>query len=100
MSDESQTAAGQLKLGENLDLTAVTPLHKDLLSARGGALVIDASEVERIGGQRVQLLLSASKSWADDGVPFEIVNASDNFLSALALLGVGPDSLHVKEQTQ
>ncbi|WP_419909605.1 STAS domain-containing protein [Hoeflea sp.] len=100
MSNESQNGAGHLQLAENLDLTAVTPLHQSLLTARGDALVIDASEVERLGGQSVQLLLSASKSWTDDGVPFEIVNASENFLSALELLGVGPGSLHVKEQTQ
>ncbi|MEX3006999.1 STAS domain-containing protein [Hoeflea sp. TYP-13] len=100
MSVASQTEIGQMQLPENLDLTAVTPLHKDLVSMRGSELVVDASAVERLGGQCVQLLLSASKSWAEDGVSFQIENASDSFLSAIALLGVEPDSLHVKEQPQ
>jgi len=86
----------QLQLVENLDLTAVAPLHENLMSMRGNDVVIDASSVERMGGQCVQLLLSAHRSWAEDEASFEIENASENFLSAIALLGVEPGDLHVK----
>ncbi|MCY6382421.1 STAS domain-containing protein [Hoeflea prorocentri] len=100
MSAETENQAGRLELDENLDLTAVAPLHQSLLSARGGALVVDASQVDRVGAQCIQLLLSAKKSWGDDDVPFHLEAPSETFLSALALLGVEPESLHVKEATQ
>ncbi len=98
MNDLSQTEIGHLKLVENLDLTAVTPLHESLLSMRGSALMIDASAVERAGGQCVQLLLCACRSWQEDKLPFQIENVSQPFLSTLDLLGILPGNLHVKEQ--
>jgi chemotaxis protein CheX len=100
MNATSQTEPRHLQLAENLDLTAVSPLHENLLSMRGSDIVIDASAVERVGGQCVQLLLSAHKSWVEDKASFEIENASENFTSALALLGIEPGSLHVKEALQ
>lgn len=90
----------QLQLVENLDLTAVAPLHENLMSMRGDDLVIDASSVERMGAQCVQLLLSAHQSWVEDKASFEIENASENFLAAIALLGVEPGDLDVKETLQ
>ncbi|MCR9137864.1 MAG: STAS domain-containing protein [Alphaproteobacteria bacterium] len=89
-----------LQLAENLDLTAVAPLHENLTSMRGEDLVIDASAVERLGGQCVQILLSAHQSWAEDDASFQIENASENFLAAIALLGVEPGDLHVTEVLQ
>lgn len=100
MSAETENQAGRLELAENLDLTAVTPLHQSLLAARGEALVVDASAVDRVGAQCIQLLLSARRSWDDDDVPFRVDAPSETFLSALTLLGVEPESLHVKEATQ
>ena len=88
----------QLQLAENLDLTAAGPLHETLLSMRGEDLVVDAASVERLGGQCVWLLLSARQNWAEDDVAFAIENPSQNFLSALAILGVEPGSLNVKEE--
>lgn len=88
----------QLQLAENLDLTAAVPLHETLLSMRGEDLLVDAASVERLGGQCVQLLLSARQSWAEDDASFAIENPSQNFLSALTILGVEPGSLNVKEE--
>ncbi len=94
----TDTETRQLQLAENLDLTAAVPLHETLLTMRGEDLVIDASPVERLGGQCVQLLLSARQSWAEDDASFAIEKPSQNFLSALAILGVEPGSLNVKEE--
>ena len=99
MSAETENQAGRLELAENLDLTAVAPLHQSLISARGDALIVDASQVDRVGAQCIQLLLSAKRSWDEDDVPFHIETPSETFVSALTLLGLEPESLHVKEAT-
>ncbi len=100
MNAANQPEIKHLQLVENLDLTAAVPLHKSLVSMQGCDMVIDASAVERIGGQCVQLLLSARQSWAEEGMSFQIENASQGFLAALALLGVERGDLHVEEIQQ
>lgn len=100
MNATNQTETRHLQLAENLDLTAVAPLHESLMAMRGSDMVIDASAVERMGGQCVQLLLSAHQSWEEDKAAFRIENASENFLAALAVLGVEPGNLHVGEVLQ
>ena len=76
-----------LKLGPVLDLKAATPLQAALLARRGHAVEIDASEVQRLGGLCLQVLLSAHKTWADDGAPFGLAPRSDAFNEALKLFG-------------
>jgi chemotaxis protein CheX len=70
-----------------LDLKAVGPLHQALLSARGTPLDIIASDVTRLGGLGLQLLLSARATWANDGLPFSVSAPSEDFNAALALFG-------------
>ena len=100
MSGTDEPEMRQIELAENLDLSAATPLHESILAMRGNDMVIDASAVERVGGQCLQVLLSAQKSWEEDKASFSIENASEQFLSGLTLLGVEPESLHVKEVLQ
>lgn len=80
--------AGQtLNLGDSLDMTAAGPLHKELLGRRGQPVTLDASQVRRIGGQCLQVLLSAQSTWAADGAEFQIVDPSPEFADGLALMG-------------
>ncbi|HUI19648.1 MAG TPA: STAS domain-containing protein [Methylocella sp.] len=86
-----------LELPRILDLKAATPLAVEMLALRGRALDIDASRVERLGGQCLQVLLSAAKTWRTDEIPFALVNPSSDFSEGLERLGVcaadftGPD---------
>jgi chemotaxis protein CheX len=76
-----------------LDLKAAAPLTENLLSLRGNDLVLDGSQVERLGGQCLQVLVSATLSWHAEGMAFEISKPSEAFVDGLAALGVRFDDL-------
>jgi chemotaxis protein CheX len=79
--------ATTVALGDNLDMNAAGPLTASLRAARGGPVALDASAVRRIGGQCLQVLLSAQATWDADGAPFEIVSPSAEFAEGVALMG-------------
>jgi chemotaxis protein CheX len=56
-------------------------------------VTLDGAAVERLGGLCLQVLLSASRTWAEDGRPFAIAPISDDFTEQWAALG-GPGDLH------
>jgi chemotaxis protein CheX len=70
-----------------LDIRAAEPLKADLLAARGQALTVDASAVERLGGLCLQVLLSARKTWAADGQDLTVAPLSDAFSEQWAAFG-------------
>jgi chemotaxis protein CheX len=76
-----------MQLPETLDLKAAGPLRAALLEARGGALEIDASNVQRLGGLCLQVLLSAEATWVTDGRPFTISTASPAFIEGVRRMG-------------
>jgi chemotaxis protein CheX len=80
-------APAQLRLGAILDLKAAGVLHRDVLAMRGRNAKVDASEVVRLGGQCLQVLLAALCAWKADGLSFSIVNPSPSFLQTLDLFG-------------
>jgi chemotaxis protein CheX len=77
-----------LQLPEVLDLKAAAPLLGDLLCARGRDVSLDASQVRRLGGQCLQVILAAIQTWRIDGVGLRIVNPSAEFLEFLELFGI------------
>jgi chemotaxis protein CheX len=81
-------------LAEALDLPAAAPLAADLLARRGQDLSLDASNVRRLGGQCLQVLLAARATWQADGQMFRIITASSDFAEGSALLGAGDLALH------
>lgn len=80
-----------LRLGQVLDLNAAGPLAHEFLSLRGRDLQVDASAVERLGAQCLQVLLSARATWDADGAAFSVVAPSSEFASTVALLGAPID---------
>ena len=62
-----------------LDMNAAEPLKAELLARRGQPVTLDASNVERLGGLCLQVLLSARKTWAADGVDLTITPQSQGF---------------------
>jgi chemotaxis protein CheX len=82
-----EQATSSYVLPEILDLRAAGPLASELTHRRGAAIALDASKVRRLGGQCLQVLLSAHVSWSKDRAPFSIVNSSKDFTDSLVLLG-------------
>ncbi len=74
-------------LDEILDLQAARPLADKLLTRRGEDLELDASEVRRLGGLCLQVLLSADAAWADDGKTLTVAAPSSAFVEGLDRLG-------------
>ncbi len=76
-----------LALPAVMDLAAAGPLHAGLLLRLGAPLEVDASEVRRLGGLCLQVLLAARARWSADGAPFHVSNPSPEFAEGLALFG-------------
>ena len=70
-----------------LDLQAAEPLRAELMSLRGRPLALDASQVTRLGGLCLQVLMSARKIWVEDGVSLMVDQPSSGFSEQLAAFG-------------
>jgi len=79
--------ANRVRLPEVMDLRAAAPLAEDLRRRRGGDVEIDGSQVKRLGGQCLQVLLSAQATWEVDGGVLRFVDPSPEFIEALTLMG-------------
>jgi chemotaxis protein CheX len=90
-------SATTLLLPAILDLAAAGPLTERLLAARGSNLSIDATEVLRVGGQCLQVLLAAAKTWSADRASFEIARPSTEFVEAMQRFGIEPGVLAMRE---
>lgn len=83
-----KTAAKSLNLAPVLDLNEATALHGKLMALRGADLTIDASSVERVGAQCVQVLMAAKKNWDEDKLTFRFSKVSDTFSKTMQLIGI------------
>ncbi|HEX8472148.1 MAG TPA: STAS domain-containing protein [Brevundimonas sp.] len=81
------TAPAQVTLPPVLDLQHAEPLRAELLNLRGQAVVIDGSAVERLGGLCLQVLISAQKSWAEDGQVMSLDRVSEAFADQWNMFG-------------
>ena len=81
-------ATGKITLARELDIKAAGPLAAELLQARGKDLSLNASEIDRVGGQCLQVLLSAAATWAADGVELTLEEPSPAFLDAVHAAGL------------
>jgi len=89
---KQKTARKQkLQLPAVLDLRAAGPLAKSLLTRRGAELAIDASRVQRVGAQCLQVLLAAASTWQTDGHRFLLMKPTDELLEGGRLLGIHLD---------
>ena len=76
-------------LPQMLDLPQAKSLKDDLVRLlERGAVVLDASAVERMSTPSAQVLLAACRAATAAGTEFQIVNASEVFQTALADLGL------------
>ncbi len=87
MSSAADPTPQRVTLPAVLDLRAAAPLAAELKALQGADVEIDGSEVRRLGGQCLQVLLSAHASWEAMGGSLRFVNLSPEFEEALSLLG-------------
>lgn len=91
------TALGEpqrFRLPEIMDLKAAAPLRAQLLELRGKPIELDGTDVQRLGGLCLQVLLSARDSWNNDGMPFSLAATSETLEQSLSLFGVTADEFH------
>jgi chemotaxis protein CheX len=86
-SDTTAATAAPLVLADSLDLRAAAPLAASLLAARGNPAILDASGVQRLGAQCLQVLLAARALWSSDGQPWRLIDPSPEFSDAATLMG-------------
>lgn len=79
--------AATLTLAPVLDLNAAGPLKAEILAHRGQDLTLDASAVERLGGLCLQVLLSAARTWAADGLNLSLGFVSQALTEQWAAFG-------------
>jgi chemotaxis protein CheX len=68
-----------------LDLKAAQPLKAALTEHRGASVQLDASNVERLGGLCLQVLVAARRTWSEEGHDLTIEPRSTAFSAAAAL---------------
>lgn len=90
--DVSTEAAGRspekrIELPRRLDVAICEYLSEEIRAAHGKALKLHAGEVELLGAGALQLLVSAQRQWAADGVAFTVEAPSEAFSDGLRLLG-------------
>lgn len=81
-------AAGSMTLPTELDIKAAAPLAAELLAARGKDLTLNASQIDRVGAQCLQVLLSAAATWASDGMELTVQEPSPAFADAIQVAGL------------
>jgi len=96
----SNRFSSALTLPEVLDICEAAPLAASLLAARGNQVVIDASRVEKVGAQCVQVLLSAHATWLRDGASFNISSPSRGFVDSLETLGIPVSFFSMQEDSK
>lgn len=84
----AKEASATITLPDELDIRAATPLAAKLAAARGTDLTLDLSQVERVGAQCLQLLLSAAATWDADGAELALKEPSPAFTDAVAIAGL------------
>ncbi|MEF2074971.1 STAS domain-containing protein, partial [Consotaella aegiceratis] len=100
MARKKQASAETVELPSQLGLNAAGPLSEQLMGLRGKPVVLDASKVEAVGGQGLQVLLAAAIAWAGDGVELTFGEPSPAFEDDLGHLGMSVETLLNKGQLQ
>jgi len=76
-----------LTLPPSLKSEANKELWTKLDGLKGQHVIIDGSEVERLGGECLETLIAARRHWEKSELRFEISNASTDFIKDLEILG-------------
>ncbi|WOI52618.1 STAS domain-containing protein [Parvularcula sp. LCG005] len=72
-------------------------LRQSFLEARGQAVSVDASSVDHIGAQCLQVLVAAARAWRDEQKPMTIDNPTAAFCEGISRLGITMNELTVDQ---
>ena len=97
---QPQSAAQTLRLPEILDLTRAGPLADSFRALRGAKLTVDAAQVQRVGAQCAQVIMSAVSTWRADEVALCVTDPSPEFRETFSLLGIGLAEISTEEAAQ
>lgn len=86
----------EIVLSPVLDLRAAAPLKTEILALRGQAVTLDGSAVQRLGGLCFQVLLSAIKTWREEGQSLTFINVSEALVAQWNALGATVSDLGVQ----
>lgn len=89
----SEPSSATLMLPDCLNSSAAVAVKEMLLARRGNALVVDASQVRRVGAQSLQILIAAARTWQSDGQNYCVANSSSELLDTIALIGLSREDL-------
>ena len=92
-----KAGSGNIKLPPVLDLNEASTLQGQLMNMRGSDIVLDASGVERVGVQCVQVLVAGARAWGQDQKSFLVEKASQSFEKTMQLIGIDPANMVAKE---
>ena len=84
---DADPSSATVALAPVLDLQAADPLRGELMAMRGRPLTLDASQVTRLGGLCLQVLMSARKIWVEDGLCLTVDQPSSAFSDQLTAFG-------------
>jgi len=70
-----------------MDAATLAAVQAEILSCRGADLDLDAAVVNRFGGQALQLVLAASRTWSADGFRLRVSDASPAVRDVFDTLG-------------
>ena len=85
--------AKRLVLNAKLDTSSANDLRHEIVDAHGTDLVIDAAQVEFLGGLCTEVLLSARHLWQQQNASLVIENASDALIEHLQRMGLSLDDI-------
>ncbi len=85
--------AKTVSLAPKLDTSATTLLRDELLAAADQDLILDGANVEQLGGQSLELLMSIGVLWKKAGKSVSLENASPQMIDDLKRYGLAPDTL-------
>lgn len=80
--------AKRLVLNAKLDTSSAKDLRNELVDAHGDDLVLDAAQVEHLGGLCAEVLLSARHLWHQQNASLAVENASDALIEHLSRMGL------------
>ena len=94
-----EVGSAALILPDCLDASAAAAVKDMLLARRGNALVVDASQVRRVGAQSLQILIASARTWQADGMSYCVTNSSSELLDTIALIGLSREDLMLQGTT-
>ena len=96
-AEQMEEATAQLDLQEVVSSEQAEALAESILQHRNSDLEINAANVTRIDTTCVEVLLSAARLWAADHTRLTIASCSDEFSTAIGLLGLDQTNLESGE---